>query len=67
MARSRLAGGNLADIPLAVQILVMALAGRNKIRVDVELIAFDADFAVDDRLAARMVWETEGDFGVCLT
>jgi hypothetical protein len=40
----------------------MALAGRNKIRVDVKLIAFDADFAVDDRLAARMVWETEGDF-----
>jgi poly-beta-hydroxyalkanoate depolymerase len=42
----------------------MALAGRNEIRIDVELIAFDADFAVDDRLAARMVGETQGDFGL---
>ena len=28
----------------------MALAGRDEIGIDVELVAFDADFAVDDRL-----------------
>ena len=47
--------GDFADVPFAVQILVMALAGRNEVRIDVELVAFDTDFAVDDRLAARMV------------
>ena len=54
--------GNFADVPLAVEILVMTLAGRNEIRVDVQLIAFDADLAVDHRLAAGMIRETEGDF-----
>jgi hypothetical protein len=39
----------------------MALAGRNEMRVDVKLIAFDTDFTVDNRLAARMVGEAKGD------
>jgi hypothetical protein len=33
----------------------MALAGRNEMRIDVKLIAFDADFTVDNRLTARMI------------
>src|SRR5918995_7117054 len=31
----------LADIPLPVKILVVALSGRNELRIDVEIIAFD--------------------------
>ncbi len=39
----------------------MALAGRNKIGIDLEIVAFDTYFTVDNRAAARMVRETEGD------
>ena len=56
---------NFSDVPFAVQILVMALAGRDKIGINVELVAFDADFAVDNRLAARVIGETEGNFWFC--
>ena len=54
--------GDFADIPLAVQILVMALAGRNKVWIDIKLVAFDTDLAIDDRLAARMIGQTQRDF-----
>jgi hypothetical protein len=42
----------------------MALAG-GEVRIDGEFIAFDADFAVDDRLAARVIGEAKGNFGFC--
>ena len=46
-----------ADVPLAVKIFVMALARRSEVRVDVEFVSFDADFAVDQRATARMIRE----------
>src|SRR5437773_9921167 len=53
--------GSLADIPLAVQILVVALSGRNEMRIDFELIAFDTDFTVDKRLAAGMIGQAQSN------
>jgi hypothetical protein len=38
-----------------MQIFVVTLAGRNEIRIDIELIAFDTDLPVDQCLAARMI------------
>jgi hypothetical protein len=33
----------------------MTLAGGDKVRIDGELVPFDTDLAVDDRLATRMI------------
>ena len=53
--------GAFADVLLAVEKFVVAFAGRDKVGVDVEFIAFYADLAVDESATARMVGETEGD------
>src|SRR5215472_7904163 len=52
-----------AHVPLAMEKFVMAFAGRDKLRIDVELVAFDADLAGDHRATARMVGQAEGDAG----
>src|SRR6266540_4201940 len=52
----------LADVPLAVKIFVVTLARGREVRVDVELIAFDADLAIDQRAAARVIGQAESDF-----
>jgi hypothetical protein len=41
----------------------MALAGGDEIGIDIEVVTFDADFAVYNRLAARMIGETERNCG----
>jgi hypothetical protein len=41
----------------------MPFAGAGKVWIDFQFVAIDADFAVDDRAAARMVGQAEGDFG----
>jgi hypothetical protein len=41
-----------------VKILVMALSGRNELRINVEVVAFDADLAVDESATAGMVGQT---------
>src|SRR5438309_2392416 len=53
--------GAFADVPLAVEKLVVTLSRGNKLGVGVELIAFYADLAVDESATARVVGETEGD------
>jgi hypothetical protein len=60
-------GGALAHVPFAVKKFIMALARGDKIRVDVEIITFDADLAVDDSATTRMIGETEryAAFRVC--
>ena len=40
----------------------MALAGGNEVGIDVKLVAFDTDLAIDNRLAARMIGQAQGDF-----
>jgi hypothetical protein len=50
-------------VPLAVQIFVVPFAGTGKGWIDVQFIALDTDFAVDNRLAAMMVGKAEGDSG----
>src|SRR5262245_52499784 len=52
---------NFADVPLTMQILVMALAGSREVRIDVELVACDADLAVDQGAAAWMIWQAQGN------
>src|SRR3970040_241652 len=52
---------NLADIPLAVQIFIVALAGAREVWVNFQIIAFNGDFAVDHSAAARMIGQTEGN------
>ena len=42
----------------------MTLAGRDEVWIDGELIAFDADGAVNDRLTAWVIGEAKGDFGL---
>ena len=54
--------GDFTDVPFAVKILVMTLAGRNEMWIDIKFVAFDTDLAIDDRLAARMIGQTQGDF-----
>jgi hypothetical protein len=39
----------------------MTLAGRDEVWIDGELIAVDADCAVDDRLTARVIGEAKCD------
>jgi hypothetical protein len=46
-----------------MEVFVMALARGREVGVNVELIAFDADFAVDQRAAARVIREAESDLG----
>src|SRR5918996_61324 len=55
--------GTFADVPLAVEEFVVSLPGRNKVKVDVELVALDTDLAVDERATAGMIGEAEGDPG----
>jgi hypothetical protein len=50
-----------ANVPLAMKIFVMALAGGGEVGVNVEFVAFDADFAVDHSAAARVIGETESN------
>jgi hypothetical protein len=48
---------------LAVKKLVMALAGGNKLRIDIQFVTFNADLAVNQRATTGMIGETEGDSG----
>src|SRR5690349_20489409 len=40
---------------------VMAFAGRDEFRIDVELVAFDSDFSVDQRATAGMIGKSKRD------
>ena len=52
----------LADIPLAVKVFVVALPRGGEVRIDGEFVAFDADFAVDQRATAGMIGQAQGNF-----
>ena len=53
--------GAFADIPLAVEVFIVAFPGGNKVGIDVELITFHADLAIDQGAATGMIGETKGD------